>query len=322
MVGDEVPGGAPGGGADPVEAGVGAQVPLGAVVAAVDGSERDEAVVRWAAAEAGRRGSPLHVLNARESLSNMLLPADPSFAPAMVSADELDRLDGSDALVAEATSRARAAAPGVAVTSSRPWGTAASTLLAVAERASTIVVGAGRRGALARFFLGSTALSVIAHAPCPVVVVGPDGDPAPAHGLLVVGVDGSSDSRAALEYAVDAAERRGADLVVVTAWNVEVEDGYVVTTPGSPEWERVVARHREAVERLVVPLREAHPSVAVGLEIVHGPRVATLVDRSGGADLLVVGSRGRGGFAGMLLGSVSQGVVHEAHCPVAVVTHH
>lgn len=295
-------------------------VPPGAVIVGLDGSERDDAVLGWAVGEAERTARPLHLVNARESLTGMLLPGDPSFAPSVTTIQELDALDGSDALVLEVVARVRADHPGLSVTSSRPWGTAAQALLGLSDDAFMIVVGGGRKGAVARLFLGSTALSVAAHAGCPVVVVGPEGAPDPPHGRVVVGVDGSPDSVAAARFAIEEAERRGAGLVCVVVWNVEVVDGYVVTTPGTPAWDLVEGRHREAVEDVLTPLRGQHPNVAIEVAVVHGPRVGTLVDRSGAADLVVLGSRGRGGFAGMLLGSVSQGVLHEAHCPVAVVT--
>ncbi len=298
-----------------------ARTPAGAVVAAVDGTDRDAPVLAWALDEATRRSLPLHVVTVRESLSGLVVPGDPSFAPSMATMEQLDELDGSDAIVDRAVTRCRESGPAVTVSSSRPWGTAVQALLGMAETASVVVVGGGRRGPVARFFLGSTALSVVAHARCPVVVVGPDSDPRTRHGRVVVGVDGSSDSRAALEYAAGAARIRDAELVCVTAWNVEVDEGYVVTTPGTPAWERVVARHRSALDRLLAPVREHHPGLTTRVEVVHGPRVPTLVESSTTADLLVVGSRGHGGVAGMLLGSVSQGVVREAHCPVAVITH-
>ena len=298
-------------------------VPEGAVVVGLDDSERDPDVLAWGAAEASRRGLPLHIVNARESLSHMVLPGDPTLAPSLSTVrdtDVLDELDGSDEVVGTATDRVREMYPGVEISTSRPWGTAVQTLLDVAESADCIVVGGRRRSAVARLLLGSTALSVAAHAPCPVIVIGPDSLPETERGRVVVGVDGSSDSKEALEYAFEAARSRGVPMHSVTVWNVEVVDGFVVTTPGSPEWQQVERRYRDAVEELVRPLRESRPEVEVHVDIVHGPRVATLVEASRTADLLVVGSRGRGGFAGLLLGSMTQGVLQEAACPVAVLT--
>lgn len=298
-------------------------VPEGAVVVGLDDSEHDPDVLAWGAAEASRRSLPLHIVSARESLSHMLLPGDPTLAPSVSTVRDpevLDELDGSDEVVRTATDRVREAYPGVEVSTSRPWGTAVQTLLGLAERADCIVVGGRRRSAMARLLLGSTALSVAAHARCPVIVIGSGSLPETERGRVVVGVDGSSDSKEALVYAFEAARSRGVPMHSVTVWSVEVVEGFVVTTPGSPEWQQVEQRYRDAVEGLVRPLREGHPDVEVHVDVIHGPRVATLVDASRTADLLVVGSRGRGGFTGLLLGSMSQGVIQEAACPVAVLT--
>lgn len=300
----------------------GDEVPDGAVIACVDGTERDGPVLAWAAEGADRRGHPLHILNARESLSSMGLPGDPSFAPSRVTLEQLDAVDGSDEIVTSAAHRAREVHPGLGVTTSRPWGTAVQSILAAAEHATVVVVGGGRKSAMARLFLGSTALSVTAHAACPVVVIGPDGVPDPPRRRIVVGVDGSQDSDAALDFALDASLSREAELVLLMAWNVEVVDGYVVTTPGTDAWNDVERRCREAVEQQLGRRRQdRHRDLPVSVEVVHGGRVESLCDRSASADLVVVGSRGRGGFTGMLLGSVTQEVLHAATCPVGVITH-
>lgn len=299
----------------------GAAVPPGAVVACVDGSSRDGAVMAYAAASAARQGAPLHVLNVRESLASMLVPGDPSFAPSQATLEQLDRYDGSDEVVTSAVAVAQSVAPTLTVTSSRPWGTAVQTILAAGERAGLLVLGSGRKGALARFFLGSTALSVAAHARCAVVVVGPEGIPEPTQGRVMVGVDGSDDSRAALRYAAREASQRGAELVCLIVWTIEVVDGYVVTTEGSPAWRSVEERYQELLDEMVDPVRAEYPDLAVQAEVVHGGVVPALVGCTRESDLVVVGSRGRGGFTGMLLGSVSQSLLHEALCPVAVVTH-
>src|SRR5699024_8798009 len=102
-------------------------------------------------------------------------------------------------------------------------------------------------------------------------------------------------------------------------WNVEVENGVVVTEPGSAEWETVDRRYRDMAERTIAADREAHPEIDVTVEVHHGRAADVLVEVAQGADLLVVGSRGRGGFRGMLLGSVSQRVLGRATCPVGVL---
>ena len=141
-------------------------------------------------------------------------------------------------------------------------------------------------------------------------------------GRVVVGIDGSEHSRLAFQHALDAAALRGRTVTTVTSWNVEVENGVVVTEPGSPEWEAVDARYRAMAERTIAEARAAHPDITVEVEVRHGRAADSLVEVAEGADLLLVGSRGRGGFRGMLLGSVSQRVLALATCPVAVLHKH
>lgn len=137
---------------------------------------------------------------------------------------------------------------------------------------------------------------------------------------IVVGVDGSEGSIAALRWALEEAQLRGAEVEAVHAWEVPVPalmlDG-VVPPPPDVDY---VGEAREAVERSI---KEAagggDPSVKVKVSVPNGPPASSLVQASDGADLLVVGSRGRGGFAGLLLGSVSQQCAHHATCPVVIV---
>ncbi len=138
---------------------------------------------------------------------------------------------------------------------------------------------------------------------------------------IIVGVDGSDSSRAALNWAYEEAAHHGAALSVVAAWHAPVlpqappygsmpPEGYD-TQPGRDALDEL--------ERLVSNLEVKTPAVEVQTSIEDGSPAKVLIERSKGADLVVVGSRGRGGFAGMLLGSVSQHLVAHAHCPVAVV---
>jgi nucleotide-binding universal stress UspA family protein len=133
-----------------------------------------------------------------------------------------------------------------------------------------------------------------------------------ANGRIVVGVDGSPGGRRALEWAVDEARRRDAVLEVVHAWTYPPTEFTV-----APEEFAVAAA--EVITEAVEEAADIDPSVAVKSEVRQQPAAPALVELSKGADLLVVGSRGRGGFAGLLLGSVSQQCVNHGHCPVVVV---
>jgi nucleotide-binding universal stress UspA family protein len=134
---------------------------------------------------------------------------------------------------------------------------------------------------------------------------------------LIVGVDGSPHSARALTWACRQAETCGDTVRAVCAWSLGASGEDWMAQPGvSAEGQRRAEQMlRETVERV----RSDHPSVKVVTAVIEGPPARVLVDMSAEADLLVVGSRGRGGFSGLLLGSVSQQCVHHAHCPVTVV---
>ena len=139
--------------------------------------------------------------------------------------------------------------------------------------------------------------------------------------LIVVGVDGSDSSRAALQWAYDEAAHHGAALNVVAAWappTMPMSPPYgSLPTEGYAEQPRVEALG--LLERFTADLDERSPAVEVSTSIEEGGPAQVLIERSKEADLLVVGSRGHGGFAGMLLGSVSQHLVAHANCAVVIV---
>ncbi len=135
---------------------------------------------------------------------------------------------------------------------------------------------------------------------------------------VVVGVDGSRGSSAALRWAADEARLRGARLKVVRAWHIpSVSYGaYVVLPNDFEDWGKEAAA---ALEEQVATVLGEVPQVPVVREVREGPAAKAILDAAEGADLVVVGSRGRGGFSGLLLGSVSSQVAHHAHCPVVIV---
>jgi nucleotide-binding universal stress UspA family protein len=138
------------------------------------------------------------------------------------------------------------------------------------------------------------------------------------NGFIVVGVDGSDESKEALRWAIDEARLRDASVRVVYAWWAQP-----VLVPGSPviaaDWELLRRSAEEFVEEFVDRAVDEPTDVEVAVVATHGTPADVLVRASKDADLLVVGSRGHGGFAGLLLGSVSQQCVHHATCPVVIV---
>jgi nucleotide-binding universal stress UspA family protein len=290
------------------------EVPTRAVVVGVDGSEKDEGVLAFAGREAEILGSPLHLLTAQEVHAGLVGAWDAGFVPIGL---EPELGEHGWRIIDEARSRLADRHPGVPVTASQPWGTPSQALVDASDRARIIVVGSGRKGALERVLLGTTSLDTAMHAACPVVVVGEE--PGDVSRPVVVGVDGSDHSLRAAAVGGDEASRRGVGLVVVTTWWLEVVDGIVVTEEGTPEWQRVEARYRAMVDQALAPVRQQHPDLAIDVDVRNGRPVDALLERSREAGLVVVGSRGRGGFAGMALGSVSHKVLQRSLVPVAIV---
>ena len=157
-------------------------------------------------------------------------------------------------------------------------------------------------------------------APSPEAIPSPSGrlDGTGSHGRVVVGVDDSPGGRAALRFAAEEAELRKAELHIVCAWSLPGGHTGHGAYPG-PLRDAVVEDARCTLDTLACEVSGAHPNVAYVLAVGEPPPARALIGASQHADLVVVGSRGRGGFAGLLLGSVSAQVVHHAHCPVVVV---
>lgn len=205
--------------------------------------------------------------------------------------------------------------PDLEVVGSAVAGSGKGALLDRAKDADLLVVGSRSRSTARSILLGSVSTAVAAHATCPVVVVRGTGDEGRR---VVVGVDGSETGHAAAGFAFDEAARRGLPLEVVYVWSLEP-----YSAPGLWAAQMPVDEYLRDSEQLVkdelVEFRRRYPQVEVQVRVLYGHPAPVLADRSAGTALLVVGSRGRGGIAGLLLGSVSQGVLHHADCPVAVV---
>lgn len=133
---------------------------------------------------------------------------------------------------------------------------------------------------------------------------------------IVVGVDGSPSSLAALNWAARYAEASGAVLEVVTSWQWPNTFGAPLVVPAGYDPD---ADARAVLEQALRAVRQTHPGLVIRPTVVQSHPAPALVEASRGADLLVVGSRGHGEFAGMLLGSVSEHCVANAHCPVLVL---
>lgn len=275
---------------------------INGVVVGYDGSKKGVRALDWAAEEARARGIPLTVVHAWT-----VYVGGPVAGPVL----DLQAL-GQETLD-EGVEHVRRAAPDVSVRGVLARGPAAAQLIDAGRDADLIVLGPRGLGGFAGLVLGSVSAQVAAHAARPVVIV--RGDLGTAPGRVVVGVDGSAASRSALELAFAEADARGHSVHAVTAWeSVPVKD-----LPPLADEDGLREAAEAHLARLMIPMRERHPEVDVRAEVVTGPPRQVLLTASADARLLVVGSRGLGGFRGLLLGSVSQALVEHASCPVAVV---
>lgn len=175
-----------------------------------------------------------------------------------------------------------------------------------------IVVGCRGHGALGRALLGSISTALVHHAHCPVAVIHDEVLPAP-QAPVVVGIDGSPASELATAIAFDEASWRGVDLVALHAWS----DADLGEVPGV-EWSAVRSTAEETLAERLAGWQDRYPDVHVRRVVMVDQPARHLLCESESSQLVVVGSHGRGGFDGMLLGSVSSAVVHAARTPVIV----
>ncbi|GAA3463553.1 universal stress protein [Saccharothrix longispora] len=288
------------------------------VVVGVDGSESAARAVRWAAREAARRTAPLVIVHACPVVAGHV----PEPVPLPRSYHEAVLEQGRERL-AEAEAEARGTVPEVEVRTELVFGGAAEDLVGRSASAQLVVLGSRGLGGFTGLLVGSIAVAVSTHGHCPVVVVRGSGPEAGGRreGPVVVGLDGSSTSEAALAFAVEVAASGNAELVAVRTWSdlavdTAWEHGLTV------DWESIQEAEQRLLEQQLAPHREAHPELVVRTLVTRDRPARSLVEHAEHAQLVVVGSRGRGGFRGLLLGSTSQTLIHHAPCPVAVIPPH
>lgn len=286
------------------------------VVVGVDGSESALHAVRWAAREARRRQAPLrlvHVCHVVPVRHPRQISPPPEYQAAL--------FEQGEHWLRDAVEAARQAVPDVVVTADALGGQASEVLVTESESARLVVLGSRGLGGFGSLVLGSVAVAVSAHAHCPVVVMHADetGGAPPEEGHVVVGLDGSELSDAAMNFACEAAAARAVPLVAVHTWfDIDVSPTWT-RLPSTIDWDYLQAEEEREFGDRVGVWQEKFPGVEIRPLVVRDRPGRALLKHAEGAQLVVVGSRGRGAFAGMGLGSVSQTLLHHAQCPVAVV---
>ncbi|WP_084959783.1 universal stress protein [Thermoactinospora rubra] len=278
----------------------------GHITVGVDGSPAASNAVRWAADEAVRRDLPLRIVHVAG-----VYAYDIPLRQALAVYESLE--DYSASVLREAEALARRRQPYLPTGTVLRTGVVAEVLRAEAAEAVALVLGSRGYGRFSRGRIGSVSAALAANAGCPVVVV--HDLPVRERGEIAVGFD--EHAAAALRFAFAEADRRGARLRAVHAWQPPAISPFVLGA--DPIFDELfeAARHRAVL--VLQRWRDRHPRVRVIEQVVPGGAVEAICRASAAADLVVVGSRGRGPLSSALLGSVSRGVLHGSRCPVAVV---
>lgn len=286
------------------------------IIVGIDSSEVSARALDRALLEAERVRQPVHVVHAWTSalwagmagMGMMPLPVreDSRRAAAAVLEEVVEKAQSRRTTTADLTT-----------TSEIVEGDPARVLCALGAQAGLLVVGGSGHGQLASAMLGSVATYVLHHAACPVMVV-PAGHHSPRFARVVVGVDGSPSSRAALEWGLAVAADSGCRLTAIHAWTN-------AATPALHPFSRPEqsAVHEEAVRAWLAEEMKGpgtrHDTVIASQQTVYGPTAGALLEEVGPDDLLVLGSRGHGGFSSLLLGSVASQCAAHARGTVVVV---
>ncbi|NYI65903.1 universal stress protein [Spelaeicoccus albus] len=296
------------------------------VLVGIDGSDTGQCALEWAIREAKSLGWPMRLVGAYSVPNVATTGIDVSYVPM----DDESIRDGVRAVVDDALAKARS--EGLEAEGLVEVGDAAGVLVEESKQSGLAVVGSRGKGGFAGRFLGTVSSALPAHSECPTVIVpicwaegrqpaaetaeGDDED-MDFTGRIVTGIDALGKTNPALWAAAESAVRKNKPLSIVGVMSLMVV---------GPEWlpagidmERYQEEAKASLGACVDALNEKYPSLDVEWELFEGSPAEMLIRASHTADQLVVGSRGRGGFAGLLLGSTSQAVLHHAKCPVMVV---
>jgi nucleotide-binding universal stress UspA family protein len=281
------------------------------IVVGFDGSPHARLALRWAMDEAARLRAPLTIVYA--------IHWYPEFAD--VTSQETDRRvrDRARQIADDASAEATRLDPQLSVIATVASGHPVNVLADLSRGARMVVLGSRGHGGFAGLIAGSVSIAVATHAHCPVVVIREL--PSDTADLPVaVGVDDSPTSRLAVEFAFAEALARGVPLLAVRAWRPPTPSS-LATVPfvRAEEIAEIEAAESHFLHDIIGPMAARHHNVQVEERVIDQPAAAALTDIALKAQLMVVGSRGHGGFSGLLLGSVGMQLLHYARCPVAIV---
>lgn len=278
------------------------------ILVAVDGSPSSHHAVAWAAVTAALHDAPLRVFTSVDDgagLARVLSAAD----------RDRRRAEGERVVAAAARVAAEAAEAELEIGTEVCAELVIPALLERSAATRLIALGSRGTGAYLPGLLGSVSTAVVRHATCPVAVIHDRSatDAPSRRAPVVVGVDGSPQSVAALEFAVEEAARRKVELVAVHSWC----DTSTITLPA--DWSAIRTAEEALLAERLAGYGEDYPEVTIRRIVVSDRPIRALHEAAATAQLLVVGSRGRGGFAGMMLGSTSNALLHMIECPMVVV---
>ncbi|MFJ3233637.1 universal stress protein [Streptomyces sp. NPDC086787] len=296
------------------------------ITVGLDGSPESRAAAEWAAREAKLRALPVKLVQVWEPVTGLVAQAPLLGAETQQYwAEQVPR---------ETAEGLRLRHPGVEVITEHPTGAPADALVRAARDAELLVLGSRGLGSIGGFMVGSVALSVVAHAKRPVVLVRAgehavdehENDPAGVPSAVtpfrpvLLGLDAGAPDAALVEFAFDAAARRSAPLRVVHGWNLPSSYAYAMA-PDAQVISMLAQSQADAVHEALGPWRQKYPDVEVVVQSRLGSPSLFLIDASREASLVVVGRRVRRSLTGAHIGSVAHAVLHHASAPVAVVAH-
>jgi nucleotide-binding universal stress UspA family protein len=281
------------------------------IVVGVDGSTASKAAIEWAARDAAMRNVSLTLVHVASGLPGTWPQTPPPLGFGEWQQKRgRDVIDDALGIVEDATRGVDA----VRVKTEMYYSATIPTLVDMSKEAELVVVGCRGQGALGAW-LGSVSSGLIHHAHCPVAVIHDDGRVMghKAQSPILVGIDGSPTSELATAIAFDEASRRHVDLIALHAWS----DAGVLDFPGF-DWSTMKSSEEAVLAERMAGWQERYPDVTVHRLVVCDRPARQLIEQAESVQLAVVGSHGRGGFAGMLLGSVSAALVQASRTPVIV----